>query len=327
MAERSFDLKTIEPHGLYRSADEGHVYKWGNATITVKLSPEDTDFVNFACWKVTLPARKSVDFMALSATDRAYYCIAGSGEVVLNGDVKEVATGDVIFCGRGNNLEYQNTGEDELELMGFSIPAVPEVRIDILKEGYELKLEDCAVDLRRALGLMTTEEANCLDQGRRGDVFIMGPDDGDTYWQPKPSLGYVTVKTKPEYARKNNFGVALQKLEPGAHVVPHAHSRTAELLVCVKGKGKVYLEGAGEKEFRPGAIAMIGTRTFHNFHNTGSQEDGELIVAGLASPTEISEALSEIGIPRIVGEPTPDHIERDASRYQILKEKYGFIFK
>lgn len=325
MAESSFDLKNIEPHGIYRSADEGHVYKWGDATITVKLSPENTDFVNFACWQISLAAGKTVDFMALSAYDRAYYCTAGSGQVVLSGEVKELATGDVIFCGRGNSLEYKNTSDGDLQLMGFSIPAVPEVRIDVLTEGYELKLEDYSDDLRRALGLLTAEEAQGLDQDRRGDAYLMGPDDGESYWQPQPSLGYVTIKTKAEYSRKNNFGVALQKLEPGAYVQRHGHVRTAELLVCVKGKGTVYLEGAGEKEFRPGAIAMVGTRTFHNFSNTGTEEDGEMIVAGMASPTEIGEALLEIGVRRTPGEPTPEHIERDMSKLMLLIQKYGFM--
>ncbi|MEU1208574.1 cupin domain-containing protein [Nocardia sp. NPDC005825] len=322
MTNGYFETLGFGPHGVYRAADEGHDYKWGDATVSVKLSPENTDFVNFACWKVSIPAGKSVDFMALSAVDRAYYCTAGHGQVLFNDHPFDVSAGDVIFCGRGNSLEYQNAGEIDLELMGFSMPAVPEVRIDILPEGYELDLERFSEDTRRAFGLLSKSEASSLEQTRRGEVYVMGPDDGESFWQPQPSVGYVTIKTKPDYSRKNNFGVALQQLEPGAFVLLHGHVRTAEMIVCVKGEGTVYVEGEGEKEFTPGAIAMVGTRTLHNFTNTG---DGELIIAALASPTEIGEALFEIGIRRTPGETAPDYIERDLGKIMVLIQKYGFI--
>ncbi|MEV0188263.1 cupin domain-containing protein [Kitasatospora purpeofusca] len=325
MSNEYFDPNTFEPHGLYRTADEGHYYKWGDASILVKLSPENTQFVTNACWRVTVPAGKSVDFMALSGVDRAYYCTAGHGQVLFNGEATDLSAGDVVLCGRGNSLEYKNTGESDLELMGFSIPAVPEVRIDVLTEGYELRLENLSEETRRAFGLLTRSEASNLDQVCRGEACVMGPDEGESFWQPQPSIGYVAIKTKPDYARKNNFGVALQQLEPGSYVQLHGHVRTTELIVCVKGRGTVYVEGLGVKEFSPGAIAMVGTRTFHNFSTTGTEEDGEMIVAALASPTEIGEALFEIGVRRTPGEPVPDNIERDMSKLMVLVQKYGFM--
>ncbi|MEN0140340.1 MAG: cupin domain-containing protein [Rhodococcus sp. (in: high G+C Gram-positive bacteria)] len=322
MTNGILETTSFEPHGVYRAANEGHDYTWGDATVSVKLSPENTDFVNFASWKVSVPAGRSVDFMALSAVDRAYYCTVGNGVVLFNGLPQDISAGDVIFCGRGNSLEYKNAGEIDLELMGFSIPAVPEVRIDVLPAGYELDLTRWSADARRVFGLLTAEEASSLDEARRGDAYIMGPDDGVSFWQPQPSIGYVTIKTTPEYSRKNNFGVALQQLEPGSYVQLHGHVRTTELIVCVKGEGTVFVEGLGEKEFYPGSVAMVGTRTFHNFSNTGT---GEMIVAALASPTEIGEALFEIGVPRTPGETAPDYIERDMSKLMLLVQKYGFI--
>jgi len=70
-----------------------------------------------------------------------------------------------------------------------------------------------------------------------GIAIVLGPEDGDSYWQPLPSRGYVINKINPYTSPYDEFSVGVQVLEPGAHVRRHAHERSHELLFCFRGTG------------------------------------------------------------------------------------------
>src|SRR5271166_4624464 len=64
----------------------------------------------------------------------------------------------------------------------------------------------------------------------KGIVIALGPEDGESLWQPLPSTGYVINKLNPYNSPYDAFSTGLQVLEPGAHVRRHAHERSHELL-------------------------------------------------------------------------------------------------
>ena len=66
----------------------------------------------------------------------------------------------------------------------------------------------------------------------KGPVIALGPEDGESFWQPLPSTGYVINKINPYNAPYDSFSTGLQILEPGAHIRRHAH----EPFAAVEGR-------------------------------------------------------------------------------------------
>ena len=59
----------------------------------------------------------------------------------------------------------------------------------------------------------------------KGSKFVLQPDDGVSYWQPKPANGYATVKVNPENCSSNQVTMGIQVVAPGGHVREHRWSR------------------------------------------------------------------------------------------------------
>ena len=72
----------------------------------------------------------------------------------------------------------------------------------------------------------------------KGTALVLGPEEGELFWQPLPSTGYVINKFNPYNSPYDTFSTGLQVLEPGAHVRRHAHERSHELLFCYRGTGR-----------------------------------------------------------------------------------------
>ena len=52
----------------------------------------------------------------------------------------------------------------------------------------------------------------------KGVALFVGAEEGQSYWQPKPSTGYVTVKVSPYNSPNDLISAGVQVLEPGASV-------------------------------------------------------------------------------------------------------------
>ena len=74
-----------------------------------------------------------------------------------------------------------------------------------------------------------------MSQFAKGCVVVVGPEEGESLWQPLPSRGYITNKLTPYNTPYDSFSLGIQVLEPGAHIRRHAHERQHEVLFCYAG--------------------------------------------------------------------------------------------
>ena len=72
---------------------------------------------------------------------------------------------------------------------------------------------------------------------------VIGPDEGESLWQPLPSRGYVTLKLTPETMPYDTFTSGVQVLPPGCQVREHGHKQNHELIFIYEGTGRVEIEG------------------------------------------------------------------------------------
>jgi quercetin dioxygenase-like cupin family protein len=68
---------------------------------------------------------------------------------------------------------------------------------------------------------------------------VLQPEEGASYWRPRPTTGYVTVKTSPSYGGPGDIAMGIQVIPPGCFVQEHSHDRQVEILFCFEGEGEI----------------------------------------------------------------------------------------
>jgi len=115
------------------------------------------------------------------------------------------------------------------------------------------------------------------------NVRLIEDESGPDYWQPEPTLGYVTPKVTPETSGVLPVSIAFQRLEPGGRVRRHHHRFNEETLLVVRGQGLV---GVNETQMRvsPGGVAFFPPFADH------------FLVADMAVPLDFFAIISPPGI-------------------------------
>ena len=140
----------------------------------------------------------------------------------------------------------------------------------------------------------------------KGNVVVLAPDEGDSFWQPLPSTGYITSKLTPYNTPYDSFSMGLQILEPGAHIRRHAHERQHEVLFCYQGTGIAEV-GSERHEVAPETMILVGRGVQHKVTNTGA---GQMRMLWMIAPAGLEDWFRAIGRPKRAGEPMPAPFER-----------------
>ena len=147
-----------------------------------------------------------------------------------------------------------------------------------------------------------------------GDVLILGPDEGENYWQPVPANGHISVRVSPKHVRMDHpFGLGTQTVPPGCYVREHAHDRNDEVIHVLAGSGRAVIDGA-EHRIVPGTTIFLGKNRLHMFINDG---DVDLKFIWLIVPNGLEDFFEAIGRPKLAGEETPEPFPRPADVLEI----------
>ena len=140
---------------------------------------------------------------------------------------------------------------------------------------------------------------------------VIGPDEGDSHWQPLPSRGYVTMKLTPETMPYDSFTSGVQILPPGCHVREHGHKQNHELVFVYEGSGEVEIEGHTYQAAK-GTTVLFGRYARHVITNTG---EVDMAMFWVFMPPGLEHWFRGIGRPRQAGEampaafPRPDNVD------------------
>src|SRR5437588_1547486 len=154
----------------------------------------------------------------------------------------------------------------------------------------------------------------------KGVVIALGPEEGESLWQPLPSVGYVINKINPYNSPYDSFSTGLQVLEPGAYIRRHANERSHELIFCYQGTGHADTEGQ-HYDVRPETMILIGRGLQHKVMNTGKEQ---MRLLWLIAPAGLEDWFRAIGRPRRAGEALPPPFERPAN-IELIQAQQRFI--
>jgi quercetin dioxygenase-like cupin family protein len=151
----------------------------------------------------------------------------------------------------------------------------------------------------------------------KGVALAVGPEEGESYWQPQPSTGYVTVKISPYNSPNDLISAGVQVLEPGASVRRHAHERANEILFVFEGEGKAEIDGEWHRVSQ-GSTFLVGRYVQHYVENDGNVP---LKLFWAIMPSGLEDWFRAIGRPRTPGEPRPAPFERPSDIAQIQRQQ------
>jgi mannose-6-phosphate isomerase-like protein (cupin superfamily) len=147
----------------------------------------------------------------------------------------------------------------------------------------------------------------------KGFSMVLGPNDGDSFWQPLPATGYATNKITPYNSPHDDFSLGIQVLEPGAHIRRHAHERSHEILFCYAGTGEAEIDSQ-HYHVEPETMMLIGRGAIHKVTNTGKVQ--MRLLWGIW-PAGLEDWFQDIGKPRRPSEPMPAPFPRPQNVQQI----------
>jgi quercetin dioxygenase-like cupin family protein len=147
-------------------------------------------------------------------------------------------------------------------------------------------------------------------EGDRGEILVVQPGEGESYWQPVPANGHITIKVAPRNVRmENKFGLGTQTVAPGSCIREHAHDRNEELIHCLSGRGRAVIDGV-EHPMQAGTTIFLGRNRMHMFINESAEE--EMTFLWLLLPNGLEDFFQAIGRPRAAGEAAPAPFPRPA---------------
>lgn len=145
---------------------------------------------------------------------------------------------------------------------------------------------------------------------------VIGPDEGESLWQPMPSRGHVTLKLTPETMPYDGFTSGVQVLPPGYQVREHGHKQNHELIFIYQGTGRVEIEGK-EYPVTPGTTVLFGRYARHVIENTG---DVDMELFWVFMPPGLEHWFRAIGQPRESGQSMPEPFDRPANVEEVMEQ-------
>ncbi|WP_108659976.1 cupin domain-containing protein [Acuticoccus kandeliae] len=140
-----------------------------------------------------------------------------------------------------------------------------------------------------------------------GQVLVLAPGEGKTFWQPTPANGQIDVRIAPDFVDlQTPFSIGTQTVPPGGYVREHSHPNHDEALHFISGTGKAVVDGV-EYRLEPGVTIFVGRNRRHMFIN---DSDRDLHWLWFIQPNGLEVFFEEVGRPVVPGQPDPTPFPR-----------------
>jgi mannose-6-phosphate isomerase-like protein (cupin superfamily) len=149
-------------------------------------------------------------------------------------------------------------------------------------------------------------------------VFVVRPDEGESFWQPVPANGYAEVRVSHRrHAAITGCATGIQVVAPGCYIREHVHPAQDEILFVFEGDGEAVIDGASHQMPR-GTTVYIGAGHRHKLVNRSQEQPLKLCWVMMPGGDDgLDDFFARIGRPRAPGEPEPAPFPRPVDVEQI----------
>src|SRR3954466_3387392 len=100
-----------------------------------------------------------------------------------------------------------------------------------------------------------------------GSAKVVGPAEGDFFWQPVPANGFVrNILSSRALGAAGDFSIGTQTVAPGCFVREHTHAREEEIMSVVDGGGAARMDGFAPP-LEKGSAVYVDKHRRHHFLN------------------------------------------------------------
>ncbi|HEX8166336.1 MAG TPA: cupin domain-containing protein [Beijerinckiaceae bacterium] len=136
---------------------------------------------------------------------------------------------------------------------------------------------------------------------------IVGPQEGDFFWQPVPANGFVrNILSRATTGAAADFSIGTQTVAPGCFIREHTHAREEEIIVVLEGRGVARVDGV-EHPIEKGSAVYIDRNRRHHFLNPHAEP---MTFLWILLPGGLDRFFAEIGRPMAPGDPAPEPFPR-----------------
>lgn len=140
-----------------------------------------------------------------------------------------------------------------------------------------------------------------------GAAFVVGPTEGETFWQPVPANGHVrNILDQAMTGGGANLSVGTQTVAPGCFIREHAHADNEEIIHVLEGRGVARIDGI-DHAIQRGSTIYVGCNRNHHFLNPHREP---MTFLWIMTPGGLDKFFAEIGRPRQHSEAAPDPFPR-----------------
>lgn len=159
-------------------------------------------------------------------------------------------------------------------------------------------------DLPRILddaGFARPERIDAARPEDKGVALCVGPDDGPSFWQPRPTGGHVTLKLHHGSMPSNMFAMGTQTIPPGGRLGARAFDIGEGVYFVYRGTGRAMVNGHW-RPVAPETLVYAGRGAVHDVHNDSAQD---LSFAWVVTPPGLDTLVRRIGRERVADHAAP----------------------
>jgi mannose-6-phosphate isomerase-like protein (cupin superfamily) len=160
-------------------------------------------------------------------------------------------------------------------------------------------------------GFARPERIEATPPAEKGVGLCLGPDDGPSFWQPRPAGGHVTIKLHHGSMLSNMFAMGTQTLPAGGRLGPRAFAAGEGVFFVYVGSGRAMVN-QGWRRIAPETLIYVARGVPHDIHNDGT---ADLSFAWVVTPPGLERLVGSMGRPREPGSsaPSPFDVPSDAA--------------
>jgi quercetin dioxygenase-like cupin family protein len=135
----------------------------------------------------------------------------------------------------------------------------------------------------------------------KGPGLCLDPDEGPSFWQPRPTGGHATLKLHHGSMPSNMFAMGTQTIPPGGRLGERAFDVGEAAFFVYDGTGRAMVNGRW-RALAPETLIYVGRGATHDIENEGA---GDLALAWIVTPPGLEGLMCAIGRERAPGTTAP----------------------
>jgi mannose-6-phosphate isomerase-like protein (cupin superfamily) len=236
--------------GISLFGGEGSLVEFYSPSVLEKLNiPEET---NISIGYVVIPPGNGLPPHYLLGSDEVDYIISGEGVITIDGQKRELSSGQAVLTPQGSVQSFMNAGDSDL------------VYLTIVQPYYRYE-NDISVN----------GDTGNISYKSHPEILVSNPGENEE-WNPSDGVDIHAVinrgvMTLPDDAVSTQYSIAVAEFSPGASIPPEILTDSDELDYVLEGEIEIS-SGDNKYKVKKGQAVLIPKGVSREFRNNDNEK-------------------------------------------------------